>query len=287
MDYIVRQHNQLPYKCGPPTPLKDFPGLFIINGNIIYDLPNRREIVRDFENYNQSVRSKNTINHFKNHGFKQQGQSNPSKLKFFLDRFIFSFEDEKIDVFEIKEVLVNRTSLTIPYSKSRWADIDLVILSDGQKFLQIHSPQDYILLFSLSDFSTLVLKDYDYHRKMFLLPDVVLLKVISTTEKVHYDLYNFIKKKVIHTFEIDKAEEISYQDKIIYVSGINKTTMYKVMDETEIPDEDKCVICFSLKTKNLCPVPCGHVNYCDACSKKINVCSICKTNITMFIKIYN
>mgnify|MGYP006375016653 CR=1 FL=1 len=54
---------------------------------------------------------------------------------------------------------------------------------------------------------------------------------------------------------------------------------------SEDPDH-QCCVCFEPTSRNQVLSPCGHTQYCDTCIDKINVCALCRANITGRIRIH-
>ena len=52
-----------------------------------------------------------------------------------------------------------------------------------------------------------------------------------------------------------------------------------------IREEEKCKICMENKINTLL-IPCGHLAFCEQCSKKIKTCPFCKGPITSFHKVF-
>nr|QDY52315.1 hypothetical protein 6_27 [Mimiviridae sp. ChoanoV1] len=72
----------------------------------------------------------------------------------------------------------------------------------------------------------------------------------------------------------------------IIKDGLN-STFYKFIKEDDIPDENKCVVCFSKTERKNVLVPCGHTQFCSKCVKEnMETCPLCRANIEKVIKIY-
>lgn len=70
---------------------------------------------------------------------------------------------------------------------------------------------------------------------------------------------------------------------------IGKTTsLYNFIKEDDIPDENKCVICFSNTSRKKVLVPCGHTQFCEECLDNIELrnCPLCREYIEKIIKLF-
>ena len=65
-----------------------------------------------------------------------------------------------------------------------------------------------------------------------------------------------------------------------------KLVLYKFINDDDIPDSEKCVICMAKTEKEKALVPCGHTQFCDKCIDDIKVCSLCRKKVTLVMKIF-
>jgi len=117
-----------------------------------------------------------------------------------------------------------------------------------------------------------------------------LMFIIGNTELIIYD-YN--DNKELETIQCSKTPVIQYQqcDNYYIVNTGKNLLFYKFIDEDDIPQENKCVICFSQTDRKRALVPCGHTQLCNDCieeTKKglLKTCPLCRNDIDSVIKIY-
>ena len=117
-----------------------------------------------------------------------------------------------------------------------------------------------------------------------------LMFIIGNTELIIYD-YN--DNKELETIQCSTRPCIQYQqcDNYYIVNTGKNLLFYKFIDEDDIPQENKCVICFSQTDRKSALVPCGHTQLCNDCieeTKKglLKTCPLCRTDIDSVIKIY-
>ena len=65
-----------------------------------------------------------------------------------------------------------------------------------------------------------------------------------------------------------------------------KMVLYKFMDDDEIPDSEKCVVCFAKTEKKKVLVPCGHTQFCEKCINDIQECPLCRKKVDLVMKIH-
>jgi hypothetical protein len=90
----------------------------------------------------------------------------------------------------------------------------------------------------------------------------------------------------IHVEKMKKVKNCQY----IYDDGIIHNNTYYFLNESEIPIEDQCVVCFGYTDKKKATVPCGHRKFCSKCIEKMekdSECYICRTKITTIINLYD
>jgi hypothetical protein len=63
-----------------------------------------------------------------------------------------------------------------------------------------------------------------------------------------------------------------------------KSILYRI-GEIEIPESERCVICFEKAEKEYILIPCGHIQYCNVCINKIRECALCRSAIENKVKI--
>jgi len=51
-------------------------------------------------------------------------------------------------------------------------------------------------------------------------------------------------------------------------------------------DNEECIICMDNPKENLILVPCGHVGMCSTCIKSLEICPICREEVTQYMKHY-
>lgn len=91
------------------------------------------------------------------------------------------------------------------------------------------------------------------------------------------------KRKRNSKFIQRKKIKINISDDGLYDNG-NDNGNVELYVNSEV--DDSCVICLDLK-KNNAVVPCGHVCFCDVCSKiKIFFCPMCNVQIQSILKLY-
>ena len=117
-----------------------------------------------------------------------------------------------------------------------------------------------------------------------------LMFIIGNTELIIYD-YN--DNKELETIQCSTRPCIQYQqcDNYYIINNGKNLLFYKFIDEDDIPQENKCVICFSQTDRKSALVPCGHTQLCNDCieeTKKglLKTCPLCRTDIDSVIKIY-
>lgn len=102
-----------------------------------------------------------------------------------------------------------------------------------------------------------------------------------------YTLYDLITHKHLMSFEKEAINAIIDNWMITNVTqdNINKTKIYKLICEDEIPDEEKCTICQKRTERKKIIIPCGHTRYCNDCITIIKICKLCNKNIERVIEI--
>lgn len=130
-------------------------------------------------------------------------------------------------------------------------------------------------------------KGYELSKNLISKNILILYGINSNTSIV----YDFINHKELYRFEKENYSGII--DNILVTeeyknncSDQRALKIYKLLTDDDIPDEEKCVICFNRTKKNQALVPCGHTQYCEDCINKIKKCSLCKTPIDKIIKIF-
>lgn len=68
--------------------------------------------------------------------------------------------------------------------------------------------------------------------------------------------------------------------------SVNEDINKHVEKGAEKDDNGLCIICFT-NDKNALPLPCAHLFACSTCLEKVSMCSVCRTDISTRIKIFN
>jgi hypothetical protein len=161
---------------------------------------------------------------------------------------------------------------------------------------------DYLILFPgqpnrlvIFDFKTLeIIMEFSNKYLPFrhLRPQGILF-LSDNQEVTIYDYVNNNELKNIVNRHIPNPQgqrtsiRIEQKNEYYIIKDGQNTTFYKFIKEEEIPDENKCVICFSRTQRKNVLVPCGHTQFCSKCVKEnMETCPLCRANIEKVIKIY-
>jgi hypothetical protein len=50
--------------------------------------------------------------------------------------------------------------------------------------------------------------------------------------------------------------------------------------------QQECCVCLDTLNESYMLYPCGHAQYCEACARKSNTCSLCRKEIQDVVKVY-
>ena len=199
-----------------------------------------------------------------------------------LEKIKLSYEN-----FNFKTETLN--NLEIPYINNSY----------GIKQLQ---GSEYMVLFCnvpskliIFDFKTLEIVR-EYSNKYLPYNDIIINNILLIADKNELIIYDYINHRELQTIvNRHTPDQRGYKSDILVeqknefyiIKDGQKTSFYKFINEEEIPDENKCVICFSRTQRKNVLVPCGHTQFCSKCVKEnMETCPLCRANIEKVIKIY-
>lgn len=140
-----------------------------------------------------------------------------------------------------------------------------IIMEYSNKYMHYNHLKINNILF-ISDKNELIIYDYNNHRE---------LKTITN-------------KYTINPYGHQKDISIQKLDKYYIIKDGKSTLFYTFINEDDIPNENKCSICFSKTDKKNIIVPCGHTQFCETCIKgRFDHCPICRSKVEKVIKIFN
>ena len=76
---------------------------------------------------------------------------------------------------------------------------------------------------------------------------------------------------------------VSHRSMYTRTNRINKPTNRQEASQPDVPP--KCATCLTFD-KSILFLPCKHIFCCEMCSKKLDNCPICRTEISEKIKVY-
>ena len=97
-----------------------------------------------------------------------------------------------------------------------------------------------------------------------------------------------IPREITTTPAFRGLTQVVFMGKIIKVinSGDKKSIQILSFAKGDIPEKERCVVCFGRTKREHLLVPCGHTQICHECSKKVTKCPLCQKDIANVIKIY-
>jgi hypothetical protein len=107
-----------------------------------------------------------------------------------------------------------------------------------------------------------------------------------------YMIFSLKDNDVLPNIIINKIKNKDGQDIPMYIENdkiIYDNTFY-FLNETEVPIEDQCAVCFGYTKKTKTAVPCGHRKFCDKCietMKNDKACYICRKEVKEVITLYD
>ena len=271
----------------------------MVKGSVIYILPRENYVfpkhitdrcnphqIENFITYNSDTQILTYITN-----------SFDSNKTILFESFKLSYIDFKFKVHTLNklEISINQNN----YSLSKLPSSNNVVIYNSSYYNYKDSKLVIIDLFTLDIIMEYTNKTY-YNQKCVPVrggPDLSLSEsypglmfIIGNTELIIYD-YN--DNKELETIQCSKRPCIQHQqcDNYYIVNTGKNLLFYKFIDEDDIPQENKCVICLSQTDRKSALVPCGHTQLCNDCieeTKKglLKTCPLCRTDIDSVIKIY-
>lgn len=83
-------------------------------------------------------------------------------------------------------------------------------------------------------------------------------------------------------FVQDVKNEFAKKEEAVTNGSTSQIEVEEIADDTK----NKCVVCYE-NDKEFVFIPCGHMATCAKCSFSMNVCPICRSNITAKQRVYN
>jgi len=118
-------------------------------------------------------------------------------------------------------------------------------------------------------------------KKQFVLEEFILktLSLISQSDKMQIEELNNNNNNNNNDDDNNNKDEIKSQSQI--------TTEVQNSRKSLIGsnEDDKCIICF-VSTANTALIECGHMSYCENCSKLLKECPICRKVVVRTVRIF-
>ena len=213
----------------------------------------------------------------------QQGENRILIEKFKLSYKKFNFKTETLNTMEVTYKVSNGSNY-LTYNLENLPQTEYMILYPDK-------PERLVIF----DFKTLeIIMEFSNKYLPFrhLRPQGILF--LSDNQEV--TIYDYINNKELHKIvnrHIPNQQgtkshiRIDQKNEYYIIKDGQNTTFYKFIKEEDIPDENKCVICFSRTQRKNVLVPCGHTQFCSKCAKEnLENCPLCRAKIEKVIKIY-
>ena len=191
--------------------------------------------------------------------------------------------------FNFKTETLNTIELTYPNNNETY-------------YLESLPGTDYLILFP-SKPNRLVIFDFkkleiimEFSNKYLPFRHLRPQGILFLSDNQEVTIYDYINNKELHKIvnrHIPNQQgtkshiRIDQKNEYYIIKDGQNTTFYKFIKEEDIPDENKCVICFSRTQRKNVLVPCGHTQFCSKCAKEnLENCPLCRAKIEKVIKIY-
>ena len=269
---------------------RKFPNVYIMkktinsqSGYYLYDMVKQKEIYK-FPREQYPFHFHNTFNSMSNHMcYNRENQ---------ILTYITIFNNQNND----RKILFEKVKLSYKnyeFKTKTLNNLEIITTSNQIKNLN-HT--NYVMIYS-SGFNKLIIFDFntfeiimEYVNKSYVYPNIHIHGIIFISGINELIIYDYINNKELETI-INKTQNGSFileqkGDYCIIKDG-KSTSFYKFIKEDEIPDENKCVVCFSRTLRKSALVPCGHTQFCQKCIKSnFENCPLCREKIEKVIKLF-
>ncbi len=145
--------------------------------------------------------------------------------------------------------------------------------------------------------NTTIIKTWDYKNiniQSIILDNYISINMINNNTTWNCILYDYQNNEEVinkEGFIINKNDDVSsnywlQDESIIIIQNKDEREILKLRDVDELPDEQKCVVCFQMTDRKSALVPCGHTQFCSNCISKFTSCPVCRADVSTYIKIF-
>lgn len=142
------------------------------------------------------------------------------------------------------------------------------------------SPLIVITLYTDSKF---IIYDIPQDKEIFQIPFRDIRSISDNNGRKVFDSLSIINKHIFHSYEsyVTNSDLIVRENDVYKILGQNEAIDEPYLtDQTDIPEEEQCVICNKRRTEEMIP-SCGHMHYCEACLNKLDKCSTCQQEFSI------